>query len=134
MESKNEVADKITDEIVGDDQSNLTEAQPTGEQPSDSHAISTSEPKEETQQSNERVIGLRELQEHMEMQNRRIELLLMDLEEANRTITEYKKEREELKAKVVNELRVQQGCQRPLAVTFHRNAEVKFSEVSALLS
>jgi hypothetical protein len=49
--------------------------------------------------------GLREMHEHMEIQNRRIELLLMDIEEANRTISEYRQEREDLKTKVLHELR-----------------------------
>lgn len=49
--------------------------------------------------------GLKEMHEHMEIQNRRIELLLMDLEEAHKAIKEYRQEREDLKSKVLNEIR-----------------------------
>lgn len=49
--------------------------------------------------------NLKEAQEHMISQNRRMELLQMDLEEANGVIENYKKEHDDLKTKFFEELR-----------------------------
>lgn len=46
------------------------------------------------------------IRSYLNEQNRRIELLLLDLQEAQKTIEEYRQERDDLKSKVIKELQV----------------------------